>query len=164
MMSVLKSFIRKTIYGLKRKFGAEVTYYKYNQSSTDYDTGEQTVRPTAITIRRCIALPAKLTREMTKNVSMISANKLFAWGGLYDAAVRTFIIDGKDMPTDFEPKVDDYIGYEGYKYSIKDITIFEQHAGWIILAKTNIGAKLDRIVEEDIEDTVDLDSEVEDAS
>ena len=161
-MSLLKSFIRKTIYGLKRKYGTEVTYYQLNSASTNYDTGEQDVEPTAYIIRKCIALPAKASREMTKNISMISADKLFAWGGVYDAAVRTFIIDGKDLPPDFEPNNSDYLGYEGYRYSIKDITIFEQHAGWLILAKTDIGSKLNRYVTENILDPVEITEEVED--
>jgi hypothetical protein len=160
-MSLLPRFIRKTIYSLKRKYGTEVTYFRLNSSNTDYDTGEKIVDTTAYRITKCAALPAKLARELTKNVSMISGNKLFAWGGTYDAAVRVFIIDSYDLPRGFVPEMDDYIVYNGYRYSIKDVTIFEQHAGWIITAKTDVGTPTDRVVSVDTTDDLEISEEAE---
>lgn len=136
-----------------------VMYYKVNSTNTNYDTGEKVIDTDAYRLRHCIALPAKLAREVTKNISMISGNKLFAWGGSYDAAVRVFIIDSRDLPRDFIPEIDDYLVYNGYKYGIKDITIFEQHAGWIITAKTDVGCPTDRIVSTETTDELDLSEE-----
>jgi len=144
---------------LKRKYGTEVVYYRVNSANTDYDTGEKVIDTTAYRLTKCIALPAKLARELTKNVSMISGNKLFAWGGTYDAAVRVFIVDSDSLPRGFVPVMDDYLVYNGFRYSIKDITIFEQHAGWIITAKTDVGTPTDRVVSTDTTDELDITEE-----
>ena len=131
--------IRQALYALKRGFGSTVKVYKLIDAETDYKTGEREVVSSVITIHRCIVLPAKIQREVVQSISIISANKEFAYGGSYDADTRLFVIDARDLPRGYVLKMDDWLEYNDYRYSPKIIEELEQHNGWTVTAKRVIG-------------------------
>lgn len=157
----MNRFIRRTLYSLKRQYGGRVDVYKLNTTATDYETGEKTYERTMVTVPKCIVLPVKIQREAVQSISHISANKMFVYGGTYDAGTRTFIIDARDLPDDYEITNDDWLVYNGRRYDMKSITEFEQHTGWVIIGKEVKGVRPEQIFHMKADDWLDVEDAVE---
>lgn len=155
----MNRFIRKTFYSLKRQYGGRVDIYKLGTVATDYETGEKTCTKTMITVTKCIVLPVKVQREAVQTISIISANKTFVYGGTYDAGTRTFIIDARDLPTDYTISEDDWLVYNNRRYEIKNITEFEQHTGWVIIGSEVKGVIPEKIIKVNAENWLKFDQE-----
>ncbi|KKL61127.1 hypothetical protein LCGC14_2198430 [marine sediment metagenome] len=141
----LNRFIRRTIYSLKRQYGNRVDVYKLLDTETNYQTGDKTVTKSVTIVRKCIVLPVKIAREVVQTITQISANKLFVYGGSYDAGTRMFIIDARDMADDYEFANDDWIIYNGRRYEIKNIEEFEQRAAWSIIGREIKGVRPEQV-------------------
>ncbi len=114
--------IQMTIYKLKRLYGAEIFVYEQGNPQTDLSTGIKSWPNKTVTrVDRAIILPVKLTREQTQTISMISSDKQFVYGGMYDISARWFYIDHRDLPSGYEIKRDSWIVYDGKQYEIKEI-------------------------------------------
>lgn len=140
----LPRIILNTLYMLKRQYGGTFDLYRRgSDGSVDHLTGDVVVDKSVITIKRGIILPAKVIREAVQNISVISANKAFVFGGTYDSATRMFIVDRRDIPElnlkDFDPTPDDWLVYKGRKYEIKDFQEFEFDSAWVFTAKAILG-------------------------
>ena len=156
----LNRFIRRTLYSLKRQYGSRVDIYKLVGVNTDYETGVKTVDKTVEVVRKCIVLPVKVAREVSKTISQISANKMFVYGGTYDAGTRMFIVDTRDMPKDFEFTNDDWIVYNSRRYDIKTIEEFEQRTAWTIVAKEVSGVRPEQVLFAHVTDQLSMSQEV----
>lgn len=156
----LNRFIRRTLYSLKRQYGSRVDVYKLVGVGTDYETGVKTVNKTVNVVRKCIVLPVKIAREVSRTISQISANKAFVYGGTYDAGTRMFIVDTRDMPTNFEFTNDDWIVYNSRRYDIKTIEEFEQHTAWTIVAKEVAGVRPEQVLFAHVTDQLSMSQEV----
>ncbi len=130
--------IRQTLYMLKRQFGGTIDIYTLISSNTDPRTGEVVTNKEVVNVDRAIILPARITREVKKSISQISANKMFVVGGTYDASRRLFIVDRNDVP-DLQLTNNSYVVYRNRKYEIETIQEFEFEAGWIITGRELIG-------------------------
>ena len=130
--------IRQTLYMLKRQFGGTIDIYTLLSSNTDPRTGEVVDNKEVVNVDRAIILPARVTREVKKSISQISANKMFVVGGTYDASRRLFIIDRSDVP-DLDLTNNSYVVYRSKKYEIESIQEFEFETGWIIVGRELIG-------------------------
>ena len=127
--------LRLTLYTLKRQFAGSIYIYQLEDSETDYVTGVKTSTQKVYSVSRAIVLPIKIQRDEVKTLSIVSANKSFVYGGTYDAGVRLFVIDARDVPTDLDLKLDDWVVYNGQRYSIKSIDKLELQAGWLIVGR-----------------------------
>lgn len=126
--------VQNQLYHLKRQYGGRVDIYKFHGSSVpDVSTGVKQIDKDVHVVQRAIVLPAKITRDVERTISAISANKQFVYGGYYDASMRTFIIDRRD--TDVELTKDDWLVYRDHKYQFKRIEAIEFDAAWIITAR-----------------------------
>ena len=142
----MNRFIQRTLYSLKRQYGGRVDVYKLGSTDTDYETGGKTYTRSMTMVPKCIVLPVKIQREAVQSISVISSNKTFVYGGTYDAGSRMFIIDARDLPSDYEIVNDDWLVYDDRRYDIKDITEFEQHTGWIITGREVKGVRPEQIL------------------
>ncbi len=127
--------LRQTLYTLKRSFGGTVYVYTLLDAETDYATGIKTSSQTVTRIPRAIILPIKVQREQVQTLSIISANKAFAYGGTYDAGTRLFVIDARDVASDFEFKLDDWLVYDYQRFSPTSIEKLELDSGWLIIGR-----------------------------
>ncbi len=127
--------LRLTLYSLKRQFAGSVYLYQLIDAETDYVTGIKTSTQRVYPVKRAIVLPIKLQRDEVKTLSIVSANKSFVYGGTYDAGVRLFVIDARDVPADLDLKLDDWLVYNGERYSLKSIDKLELQAGWLIVGR-----------------------------
>ena len=140
----LPRIILNTLYMLKRQYGGTFDFYRRGSGGdVDHLTGKVVVDKSVITIKRGIILPAKVIREATQNISVISANKAFVFGGTYDSSTRMFIVDRRDVPDldlkEFDPTQDDWLVYKGRKYEIKSFQEFEFDSAWVFTAKAVLG-------------------------
>ncbi len=143
-MNNLNRRVSNALYMLRRQYGGRFDFYRRGTTgNTDHLTGDVTVDKTVVSIDRGIILPAKVMREATQTLSMISANKSFVVGGTYDNSTRMFIVDRKDVPDlelkDFEPTSDDWIVYNGRKYEIKFFSEIEFDSAWVFTGKAVLG-------------------------
>jgi hypothetical protein len=134
--------------------------YKLVGASTDYETGVKSVTKTVQVVRKCIVLPVKIAREVSKTITQISANKMFVYGGTYDAGTRMFIVDTRDMPDGYEFSNDDWLIYNNRRYDIKTIEEFEQHTAWTIVAKEVAGVRPEQVLFAHVTDQLSMSQEV----
>ncbi|REJ65634.1 MAG: hypothetical protein DWQ31_16980 [Planctomycetota bacterium] len=131
--------IQHNLYMLKRQYGGTVSVYRLNDSRTDVRTGDKTIDKNVFVVDRAIILPVKISREVIQSISQISANKAFVYGGSFDAGVRQFIIDTRDLPAGFLFTNDDWLVYNHRRYEIKAINEFEFAAAWVLIGKEIMG-------------------------
>jgi len=134
----LSRFIRKVLYNLKRQYGGTIDIYTLVSSGTDPKTGVVTTVRDVIHVDRAVVLPARITREVKKSISQISANKMFVVGGTYDASRRLFIIDRDDV-SDLDLTNNSYIVYRGRKYEIEEVQEMEFETAWMTTCRELIG-------------------------
>jgi len=127
--------IRQLLYSLKRQYGGPLKIYKLESSTTAYETGIKTTLISITSIPRAIILPVKVAREVATSITIVAANKMMVYGGSYDAGVRQFVLDARDLPDGFNFSKDDFIIYNDRRYEIKSYEEFEFHTGWNVIGK-----------------------------
>lgn len=127
--------IRQLLYSLKRQYGGPLIIYKLESSTVDYETGIKTTFVSTTKIHRAIILPVKVAREVATSITIVAANKMMVYGGSYDAGIRQFVFDARDLPDNFNFSKDDFIVYNGRRYEIKSYEEFEFHTGWNVIGK-----------------------------
>ncbi len=135
---ILKRLIQRTLYMLKRQYGGTINIYSLSDSSTNQETGVTSISKNVVHVNRAVVLPARMTREVRKSISQISANKMFVVGGTYDAGRRIFIVDRNDAPG-LVITSNAYIVYRNRKYEIESFQEYEFEAGWTIVGKELVG-------------------------
>jgi len=135
---MLKRMMRRTLYPLKRQYGGSIDIYTIGSSTTDQETGVVTMSRDVIHVNRAIVLPARITREVKKSISQISANKSFVVGGTYDAGRRIFIIDREDA-SDLDLTNNSFLVYRNRKYEFETVQEFEFESGWTIVGRELVG-------------------------
>jgi len=130
---------RQSLYVLKRAYGARIDIYKLVESTTDARTGVKIVNKTVLTVRKAIVMPVRTTRDVKQSISLISSDKEFVTGGSTDIGTRDFIIDRRDTPSLPSLTDDDWIVYDGAKYQIAVVQLFEPDAGWVITTRELVG-------------------------
>jgi hypothetical protein len=157
----LKRQIQIALYSLKRHFGGAIVVYHLLNSVADSRTGAPTVTTLATRIPRAIILPVKISRDIIRNISVISANKQMVMGGGYDSGKRLFLIDRRDAPT-LQLAKDDWLAYANRKYAIESIEEYEFDAAWAVTAKHLVGETVPSELSQTLasEDTLVLDEDV----
>ncbi len=121
--------MQTALYALKRQYGGPISIYRLLTSEVDPRTGEATVRTQVTRVRRAAVLPAMMTRDVVRNISIISADKQMVQGGSYDASKRVFIIDRRDARS-LVLSHDDWVVWDGVKYQFEKIETLEFRTGW----------------------------------
>lgn len=127
-------FIRSAIRNLKRRYGQNIRLTRMTTvGTTDFTSGKTSGNETEIKkIRRAIVLPSRLKRGFTYDLSFIAANKNFTYGGFYDVAQRTIILDNKDIGS-FIVNVDTNLMIGETKYKIKEVNSYEEGRATILI-------------------------------
>lgn len=123
----------QVIYPLKRRYGIPATFFRLDSTINDVTTGKQKKFYTRVPVTRIIPLPQNIVRKFIYDLSFIAANKNFTYGGFFDWKQRIILVDGKDLPSGFEPDPNDHVEIQGIRESIKKLEIFEHdNKAWII--------------------------------
>ena len=127
-------FIRtQVIYPLKRRYGVPATLFRLDSKIDNIQTGKVQKSYTRVRITRVAALPQNTLRKFIYDLSFIAANKNFTYGGFFDHMQKVLLVDGKDLPANFEIDPNDHFELEGIRYSIKKLELFEHdNKAWVV--------------------------------
>jgi len=130
---------------MKRTYGLPITLYSQTLGVTDPKTGKKSSTYQRAEIRRAIVQPARHTTSFVYDLSYISANKDFTTGGFFDTSDRRVIIDGKDLPLDWEMDLDQFVVFNNKRYDLKSINEFDLRLGFILVMREVKGQQIVRI-------------------
>ena len=130
---------------MKRSYGSPIDYYQLSGHTMDPESGAKTATFTTFRIRKAVVLKAREFRSFVYDLAYISANKDFTAGGYFDPKDRRVILDRRDVPSSFEPSIDDYIIFKNSKYVIGEVSEFEDNSAFMFLARKLKGAEIVRI-------------------
>jgi len=152
--------VQVALYALKRQYGGPIVIYRLLSSEVNLKTGVAATKTLATRIKRAIVLPVTMTREVMRNISLISADKQMVQGGSYETGRRVFIIDRRDART-LVLSQDDWLVWDGRKYQFEKIEELEFSSGWIITGKVLLG---ETDLESGLQQTVEVIDPIELAS
>jgi hypothetical protein len=155
------SFITKVLYRLKRRYGSVLDIVWRVSSTVNRETGEKVVVRDAHRVMRAIVLPSVIHREFSYDLAYIAAAKNFTYGGFFDTTERRFIVDARDLPTDFEIKIGQYLVYDRVRYDVKEVSRFEENRAFFITAKQSEAVETANCIEVSLEDEISLTDEAE---
>ncbi len=124
------------IYRLKRQFGQPATYYEPTANTHDILTGEITRTYNTYDIKRAVLLPAELQRSFVYDLAYIASAKNFTHGAYFDANNRMVLIDARDLPKGFKPKIKHHIEFDSERYEIVKIENQPSRAFYAIVVKS----------------------------
>lgn len=140
-----KKLLRKVIYKLKWAYGFPADVYRDTQGDYDPQTGLTTVSRVKYHIDRMIVLPGLVHRDFFFSISVIRANSNFIVGGDVNLDDRQFIIDGRDLPSNFELSIDDYIIKDNERWDFKSVDRLEGGTGYFVSARKLMNQKFNQI-------------------
>lgn len=136
-------FIRRALYGLKRRYGGKVTFHR-DAEAKNLQTGKKTVTKSVWVIDQAIVLPSDVQPKFVYDLSYIANNKEFTMGGIFDTGPRRVILDSRDLGT-YAPKDRDYFTFDGSRYEIVRVFRFEYNTGYIIVGQEVQGAPVNEV-------------------
>lgn len=155
------TFIRNMLYSLKRRFGHPMEYVYKITTSTDTRTGKVTITRDSFRIKKAILLPTTLERNFSYDLTFIASNKNFTYGGIYDTNERRIILDGNDLPNQFEPETGQSLIFDGKRWDIKEAQKFQVGKGYLILARQVANMDLKNLIKRFIHSDLILTDTVE---
>ncbi len=143
MANVLRQ-IRNIVYRLKRQYGVPaVIEYRTAADAYDLELGTITRTTTRINVKRAILLPQTIKTDFVYDLSFIAANKNFTYGGEFQTGTRIFIIDAKDLPSNFVIDQEMQLIVSSRKFTISESTKTEGGYSWLVKAKQVLGGDND---------------------
>lgn len=133
--------IRKIIYRLKRQWGLRLTYIRPGQAVHDVETGEISRVFEKIYVKRAILLPSKLDRSFVYDLTYIAANNNFVGGGFFDRDSRVILLDGRDLPKDFKPDLNDHVEFDSIRYELLSINPTAQYKAYLLRVQAITSSK-----------------------
>lgn len=126
---------RLIVYGLKRRYGLSIAYYRPTRTTND-NTGKVSTEWLTFTIKRAILGPRTLLISFAREIGAAIA------GDGYEVSAKVFIIDKKDLPIGFTPDLKDHIEAASKRWEFKEIVEAEESSSYLILAVHTEGAEL----------------------
>ena len=124
------------LYRLKRDFGSPIQLRNPNTSSVNRETGVVDLSYDSISIPRAIVLPAKAVPSFVYDLSYLTANKNFSYGGFFGSHTRTIIVDGKDLVDDFLIKEKTEAIFEESVHILKDFNPTVTNKSYLLTVTT----------------------------
>jgi len=142
--------IRRVIYSLKKTLGFPVSILVLASIDQDLQTGEIDHSDRVINIRRAVIATAKEVRDFAYDLSFIAANKNFTYGGFFDISQRIMILDGKDLPSDYSPSINDRCVYDNHRWEFRILNPTAANVGWIIQLQHLDSQETENTIEETV--------------
>ncbi len=140
-------FIRRSLYQLKRQYGNPLSLSRQVIGQPDMETGAKSTTSIKMQIDLAIIMPVKAETLAFYTNSLLKAGREFAIGGFQDQDMKTVIIDGQDLPDNFEILQNDYAVYRHKKYEISKIEKLEEDSGYLLTLKGIAGMEPNEVHE-----------------
>lgn len=145
--------IRRLLYELKKRYSTKLDYYVITDLGLNILTGEHEKTRTKFHIKQAVYLQQK---EGFRNPLLSRANPIFPQSGLLDVDNAELLVDGRDFPRGFVPKLDDYTIIEGERLEIKSIHVVDKDQSYYFILKEYKGSKLYEIHDRSIHQKLTL--------
>jgi hypothetical protein len=132
----LRSQVQGVLYRLKRDYGKPMEIRNLALSEAHRASGAITTGFQILKIQKGILLPARMVPSFVYDLAFIAANKNFTYGGFFGASTRTVIVDGRDLPKNFEVKESSQLIIESSPYSIKNVEKLVERLGLLLAVTT----------------------------
>lgn len=133
-----KHTIRRTLYELKKQWGASLSWFIFQTASRDLISGTVGSTFEEHTIRRAIQLPSNIGAVSITASPLIQLISAGSYKSYFNANSKHVIVDIKDLPSvyeDREPSKQDYILIDNRKYNPEKIIHFEHGLAASIMLK-----------------------------
>lgn len=128
---------RKIMYALKRGYGERVVLHRLLPGDTkDVTTGKTVRRFKAYEFRKAPILPNNMDRVFVYDLDWIQAGRNFTKGGFFDRNARKVVLDGRDLPKNFSPDLNDFIVIRGQRFMVKKIEELERLSAFLLTIST----------------------------
>lgn len=145
MRTNLTRRIQHTLYMLRREYGGPISVYKLLSSESDPQTGDKVIDAESYPVDLAVILPATLSLQEKRGISLISANKQMVQGGHYEGVTQKFIIDRCDLPEGITLTTDDWIVESERRFDIAAVEEFEDGSAYLIHGKAQTGRPANQI-------------------
>lgn len=125
-------FVRTALYALKRQYGAPVTLYKMDSKDFNPKTGQKVTVRSHLSINLAIILPDSLANKFAYEHSYLAANRKFTFGTQWNQRQRLVVIDGADLPNQYEIELEDCLVFNNDRYVIRKVDKFDSGFGFIL--------------------------------
>lgn len=117
-----RNHTQQVIRSMKRRYGDRVIF-NAPVDSPDFRRGKKnTDISVSVEIRHVIVLPERAERAFIQRLASVVANREFTYGTYFDASVRRFIVDGRDLKQkNYEPKDNHFLVWNYRRYEITRI-------------------------------------------
>lgn len=153
------TFIRETIYDLKRQYGTPLEIYAITSSTVDLETGVKAVTKSVYRIRQAILLPRTVARQV---VNRLGEKLLFKQGGSVDQDNRLVIVDMRDYPASYQVRVNDYAVIDHQRYEIKSAEQYDHRLAVLITLVATQGENVAAIINRSSHDDLHIQGSVTD--
>lgn len=117
------SFLKQILYDLKRRNNLKIKLQWIVSKTSDYETGVATIVYDSLIVKRVIRLPDILIRDGKREVSSL------------DVSSKRIVIDRRDLPKNFEIKIDFMVFFNNRRWEIQEVIDYEDKSGYEILVK-----------------------------
>lgn len=128
-------FLSSVITQLKQEYGEPLSILVTDSEVLDVESGGLSRIKTEHKVKRAVEVPAGNGRKFAYDIAFLAANKNFTYGGNYDVNEKEVLVDGKDLPKTFEPKLDNFIKFRDKQYRITKIDPIALGQGWVFKMK-----------------------------
>lgn len=151
----LRSFAKRLLYRLKRSYGGPVDIYQQTAETVDWTVGTQNPTVVKYSVQRAVLLPIA---DQNKQVLAKFLHREFRYGGLIEFADRQILVDRNDL-TNVAIGIENwYVGIDGKRYQISQITDFGDGTAWLI-SLTEDGGKRELQVDQQVKTRISTDGE-----
>lgn len=151
MRNITTKTLKNNIYRLKREYGFPLEVYRHLGQVLDIETGTHVYNREKINVRRGIVLPGNQHRDVLHSPTIASGTLGFAYGGDFEITDRVFILDSKDLPSNFLLTLQDYIIWEDKRYDFRLLSQLEQKTGYYVVGKEVKGSLRYAIIDKKLE-------------
>jgi hypothetical protein len=133
-----KHQIRRTLYELKKQWGAALSWYIFQTASRNLIDGTIGSTFEEYTIKRAIQLPSNISTVALSVSPLIQLLSSGSYKSYFNTDTKQVIVDIKDLPYDYrdrDPSKQDYILIDSKKYNPEKIIHFEHGLAASIILK-----------------------------
>ena len=126
---------KRVLKRLKRRFGVSIDLLSKDSGTLNPLTGSITVTEDLHNIKRAIVMPAREKSDFVYDIAYLAANKNFTSGGFFNSSTVDLIVDGSDLPEDYDFSKTNTVVIAKREYEFVDHKDYMLGVGYVIRLK-----------------------------